>query len=96
MGTDYWGPVIDFMRKDMVEGGTISAEDPDRVHVTDSPQEATAYILEQVREKFGLEVQELAEKKGLKPRWYLGERATIPIDSILPEDDSGKEGESSS
>ncbi len=86
MGTEYWGPVIEFMQKDMVAAGTIGAEDPNRIFVTDSPEEATTFIVDQVRERFGLEVGELARKKSLKPRWYLGERATIPIDPEVLED----------
>ncbi|MEZ6235846.1 MAG: TIGR00730 family Rossman fold protein [Phycisphaerales bacterium] len=44
MGSDYWRPVIDFMRKTMVAAGTISPEDPDLIHVTDSPEEAIRII----------------------------------------------------
>ena len=86
MGTDYWGPVIEFMRKDMVEGGTISAGDPERVFVTDSPEEATGFIVDQVRERFGLEIPELDRKRRLKPRWFLGERATVALDPKVRED----------
>ena len=37
-------PVIEFMRKSMVAAGTISPEDPDLIHVTDSPEEAIRII----------------------------------------------------
>jgi len=44
MGTDYWQPMIDFMRTRMVEGRTICAEDIDLLHITDDPAEAARYI----------------------------------------------------
>ncbi|MCB1035715.1 MAG: LOG family protein, partial [Acidobacteria bacterium] len=82
MGSDYWGPVLEFMSTKMVEAGTISAVDPERIHVTDSPESAARFIVSQVRDRFGLEVEDLVRKKRLRPRWYLGERATVPVDPV--------------
>jgi uncharacterized protein (TIGR00730 family) len=65
MGTDYWGPVIDFVNERMVQEGTISPEDSRRWILTDSPTQAVASIMSTVQSRFGL--------KPPKPKWFLGE-----------------------
>ncbi len=55
MGTDFWTPLLDFLRGTMVKEGTIDAGDVDRFTVTDSPQEAADHLLRVARERFGLE-----------------------------------------
>jgi uncharacterized protein (TIGR00730 family) len=73
MGKEYWQSVLDFIGKEMVSAGTISAHDPERFFVTDSAEEAVSFIVDQVGERFGLELREGAP--GIpRPRWYLGER----------------------
>lgn len=42
LGTDYWGGLLDWLRGNALEHGTISPEDLDLVHLTDDPQEAVA------------------------------------------------------
>ncbi len=64
MGTDYWQPVLEFMRQTMVAAGTISPEDPDLIHVTDSPERAIKILLESA-----------AIFRGPKPAGLLGEAA---------------------
>ena len=54
MGSEYWQPILDYMREVMVPTGTISPLDPDRLMLTDSPQEAAEYIASHAT-KFGLE-----------------------------------------
>jgi len=76
MGTDYWGKVLDFIRNDMVAKGTISPEDPDRIFVTDSPEEAVAHIVSQMGERFGLHLD--GKWVGPKARWFLGESVPTP------------------
>ena len=44
MGSDFWGSMRNFIRGTLVPEGTISAEDLELLHVTDSPEEAIAYI----------------------------------------------------
>ncbi len=71
MGTEYWGPLLDFLRGTMVAEGTVDAEDVDRFVVTDSPSEAADHLLQVARERFGLEW-----KRSRRARRMLGERAT--------------------
>jgi uncharacterized protein (TIGR00730 family) len=68
MGTDYWQPVVDFIRHRMVSEGTISAEDSRLFTFTDSPTEAAARIRESVIARFGLDLPRPA-----RPSWILGE-----------------------
>ncbi|MAT13884.1 MAG: TIGR00730 family Rossman fold protein [Planctomyces sp.] len=44
MGTDYWGPLLRFIREDMVRGKTIDADDYARFFVTDSVEEAVSFL----------------------------------------------------
>ena len=44
MGTEFWGEMRNFIRNTLVPEKTISLEDLDLMHVTDSPEEALAYI----------------------------------------------------
>ncbi|MBK7780073.1 MAG: TIGR00730 family Rossman fold protein [Ardenticatenia bacterium] len=67
MGSDYWRPLVGFMRDTMVAHGTISARDPDLMTVTDEPGEAVRLISGQGLRKFGLRWQP-------RPLRVLGER----------------------
>ena len=44
MGSAFWGQMRNFIRGTLVPEGTISLQDLDLLHVTDSPEEAIAYI----------------------------------------------------
>lgn len=44
MGTDYWEPLLRFIREDMVQGETIDVDDYHRFLVTDSVEEAVSYL----------------------------------------------------
>ncbi len=70
MGSEYWEPILQFMRDKMIPEGTISPSDVDRFFVTDSPEEAVHYILETARDTLGLEWE-----RSPKPRAILGEGA---------------------
>ncbi len=70
MGSDYWGPLLDFLRGTMVAEGTIDAADVDRFTLTDSPAEAADHLLRIARERFGLEWQ-----RSRRVRRMLGARA---------------------
>lgn len=44
MGTDYFGPLVEWLRKTMVRDKMISPTDPDLVYLTDDPEEAVFII----------------------------------------------------
>jgi uncharacterized protein (TIGR00730 family) len=67
MGSDYWGPLLNFLRDTMVPAGTIELSDLDRLIVTDSPEDAATAIFTTATTKFGLRWER-------KPKWILGER----------------------
>lgn len=49
MGTDYWQPLLDWLREKMVAERTIGVEDLDLLRVTDSVEEAVTFIVEQTQ-----------------------------------------------
>ena len=67
-GSDYWNPLLDFLREKMIKQGTIDAGDVDRFIVSDSPEQIAHCISEVAMRRFGL-------RKGVvRPRWWLLER----------------------
>ncbi|MCA9041266.1 MAG: TIGR00730 family Rossman fold protein [Planctomycetaceae bacterium] len=44
MGTDYWEPLLKFLREDMVRANTIDEDDYSRFIVTDSVEEAVSFL----------------------------------------------------
>lgn len=54
MGTDYWEPLLRFLRERMVAEKTIRPEDVERIVATDSPDEAMERILDAATGQFGL------------------------------------------
>jgi len=46
MGTDYWGPMVDFMRTTLLAQGSIGARDLDLLRVTDSIADVRADLAE--------------------------------------------------
>ena len=67
MGKDYWQPIVDFARFNLVEAGAINPEDLDLVTFTDDPDEAMAVIVranEQHTKQF---------PRRRKPFWWLRE-----------------------
>jgi uncharacterized protein (TIGR00730 family) len=60
MGVEYWRPLMDFLRGTLVREGTVDPDDPDRVLVTDSPEEAVAHILERAS-SFGIKGRKRAQ-----------------------------------
>jgi hypothetical protein len=65
MGEDYWEPITDFVRERMVEAGTISEDDLELFHVTDSIDEMRRHLENCSIERFGLEYQPAVEKSRL-------------------------------
>ncbi len=72
MGTDYWGPMLDFIRQRMLTEKTISPRDVDLLFATDSPEAAVDRIADVAQRTFGFEWR---KGKALHPpkRWWLGE-----------------------
>jgi len=54
MGSDYWRPLVAFLRDQALARGTIAATDLEHLTLTDSPEEAVRQILEVVTRHFGL------------------------------------------
>jgi uncharacterized protein (TIGR00730 family) len=43
--TDYWGELLDWVRKEMLEDGLISPGDVDLLYLTDDPREAVEIVV---------------------------------------------------
>ncbi len=69
-GTEYWEPLVRFMRETLVPMGTIDPGDLDLITVTDSPDEAIAVIAR------GVELHAPDIKQRPKRSRLLGERAS--------------------
>lgn len=70
MGTEYWRPLLDFMRHTLVREKTIDVRDLDRIIVSDDPVEAVARIRDVAVRTLGL-----SYGPRQRPRWWLGEHA---------------------
>jgi uncharacterized protein (TIGR00730 family) len=57
MGKEYYGGMMDEIRKTMIENKTISPEDLDLFFVTDSIDEMEAFLRKSVVKRFGLKQQ---------------------------------------
>lgn len=68
MGTEYWSPLIDFLRNRLLAAKTIDQADLDRIIVTDSPELAVKSITDIAMSQFGL-----TYGPRLKRRWFLFE-----------------------
>jgi hypothetical protein len=67
MGTEYWKPLIDFIRGTLVQRGTIDAHDVDLLTITDSPDEAQEAL------RAGMSTYEAAQRRAFKRKKWLGE-----------------------
>ena len=54
MGTDFWTPLVEYMRAHLLAAGTIDPEDLAMLHLTDSPAEAASMIRASAIRSFGL------------------------------------------
>ncbi len=68
MGTEYWRPLLDFMKTIMVKEGTIFTSDYEHFLITDDAEQAAEHIRNVSFGRFGLSYQKP------KKRWFLGER----------------------
>ena len=58
MGKDYWSGLVRWIKRTMVEEGTISPQDPELFYLTDDPQEAAEVIQ-----------RALEEGSNIRPEW---------------------------
>lgn len=66
LGREYWAPMLQFLRETMVAQGTIAAEDVDRLHLTDSPEEAAQLVRDVALKEFGLRTKRPTRKMKTK------------------------------
>lgn len=69
MGTEFYGPMIDFFRRSFLAGGTISPEDMDLFTLTDDPDEAMRVVTTCATQA------RAAESARPRPAAILGEKA---------------------
>jgi uncharacterized protein (TIGR00730 family) len=69
MGTEYWGPLLEFMRGKMTAEATIGPTDADMLFVTDSVDAAVAPIEHNAIKAFGL-----TRRRKMRRWWFLGEQ----------------------
>lgn len=69
MGSDYWSPMVSFMRESLAGMGTIDKADLDRITVTDDPAAAAACIRDAAIRQFGL-----SYRRERRRYWFFGER----------------------
>ena len=67
LGVEYWKDLIELLRDRMVAEGTIAADDLERIHLTDSPSEAMAFVEAYAHKVAGLPLR-------ARPSRILGER----------------------
>jgi len=70
IGSDYWRPLVDFLRERMISRGTIHESDLALLTIGDDVEEVVARIRAAASERFGIEPRPL-----LEPIAILGERA---------------------
>jgi predicted Rossmann-fold nucleotide-binding protein len=68
MGSEYWTPLLDFIKNTLLKEQTIDQGDLDKLIVTDSPVEAASIIRDTAIKRFGVRYGQVYKK-----RWYLGE-----------------------
>lgn len=74
MGSAYWEPLLVFLRERLIAAGTISPEDMKLLMVTDSPDEAMAYL-----GSHGLPEARAAHAEGPAPMPVLGEKRAVKL-----------------
>ena len=68
MGSDYWQPLLNFLKEKLYGEKTIDMKDVELIRVTDSPEEAVNSITEIGMKQFGL-----TYGPRIKKRWFFGE-----------------------
>ena len=68
LGSDYWSPLLAFLRHPVLSTAAIDAPDLDEILITDSPEEAVAHIQHTATTRFGLKYVPRRPKKFLFER----------------------------
>ena len=68
MDTEFWEPLVTFMRERLIARGTIDPVDLERILITDSIDEAMQKIVDAAVKEFGF-----SWRKRPEPQWILGE-----------------------
>jgi uncharacterized protein (TIGR00730 family) len=68
VGSQFWRPLVEFLRRQLVAAATIDSVDAARLRLTDSPEGAVKIVTTTALEQFGLSCG-----PRLHPRWFLGE-----------------------
>lgn len=66
VGREYWRPFLAYLRDPLLAAGTIDLADVDRPYLTDSPEEAVAFVRDAALKKFGLSYQDHPRRS----RWF--------------------------
>jgi len=70
MGSEYWKPLVVYLKNTMVKMGTIDEQDTERIIVSDSPSEVAALVRDQGINKFGLSPHTRHRR-----RWFFFEKS---------------------
>ena len=68
VGVDFWQPMVDFINAKLLAEGTVSKQDVEMLHLTDTPDEAAQILKDAAMQKFGL-----GYTRPHRHRWYLFE-----------------------
>jgi uncharacterized protein (TIGR00730 family) len=68
VGVDYWKPLVGFLESTVSTSHAIDAEDLQRIHLTDSVDDAVELIRDRAIHQFGL-----VRRSAPRRKWYLGE-----------------------
>jgi hypothetical protein len=68
VGSEFWSPLLKFLRETMAAAGTIDPPDVDRLIISDSPEEVVNRISELIVPRFNLRYG-----KRPKRRWWFAE-----------------------
>ena len=66
LGSEFWSPIVETLRSQLLGQETIAAKDLAMLKVTDDPEEAVAHVKAVAMRHFGLTHR-------AKRRWFLGE-----------------------
>ena len=78
VGKEYWGGMMEFLRKNSLGEKTINQEELDSIFLTDSPEEAVQHVLKVSQEQFGVK-----RAKAPKPSKLLFEKRAIPHSQLF-------------